>query len=277
MYTDECVYRYIFAICIIPCIFIHTQLDIVRNLVKQRLGAQWAWLLYVCKGTWSIASHRQPLIVQAQKQQGMPWSRVAAQTFSASAQLGFRDFLPNQVLMESGHVCCDPWCRSWCSCCCRALPTRLHTTRGGGVCCSYKVVRSANTKQFLNCDTFLSSWLGCGKKQVSLGDLAIQEYRQGHASRLLLGIQTSVFSTWVWNVGSRGHSCRDLGSEKTLCCRKVKHNKFGAIRHDLIDKNLDDLIFFFFRIRTIQILLRCSLQAFGVGEGKTESYEAGWC
>lgn len=40
MYTDECVYRYIFAICIIPCIFIHTQLDIVRNLVKQRPGAQ---------------------------------------------------------------------------------------------------------------------------------------------------------------------------------------------------------------------------------------------
>lgn len=44
--------------------------------------------------------------------------------------------------------------------------------------------------------------------------------------------------------GSRGHSCRDLQSEKTLCCRKVKHNKFGAIRHDLIDKNLDDIIFF---------------------------------
>lgn len=40
MYTDECVYRYIFAICIIPCIFIHTRLDIVRNLVKQILRAQ---------------------------------------------------------------------------------------------------------------------------------------------------------------------------------------------------------------------------------------------
>lgn len=159
MYTDECVYRYIFAICIIPCIFIHTQLDIVRNLVKQRLGAQWAWLLYVCKGTWSIASHRQPLIVQAQKQQGMPWSRVAAQTFSVSAQLGFRDFLPNQVLMESGHVCCDPWCRSWCSCCCRALPTRLHTTRGGGVCCSYKVVRSANTNSWIVTRFSLVGWV----------------------------------------------------------------------------------------------------------------------
>lgn len=156
--------------------------------------------MYVCKGTWSIASHRQPLIVQAQKQQGMPWSRVAAQTFSVSAQLGFRDFLPNQVLMESGHVCCDPWCRSWCSCCCRALPAHLHTATGGGVCCSYKVVRSASTKQFLNCDTFLSSWLGCGKKQVSLGDLAIQEYCQGHAadcfraSRLLCSVPG--YETW---------------------------------------------------------------------------------
>lgn len=48
--------------------------------------------LCVCKGTWSIASHRQTVIVRAQNQQGTPWSRASAQAFSASSQLGFRDF-----------------------------------------------------------------------------------------------------------------------------------------------------------------------------------------
>lgn len=46
MYTDECVYRYIFAICIIPCIFIHTQLDIVRNRAETRSTT--SLTLYLC-------------------------------------------------------------------------------------------------------------------------------------------------------------------------------------------------------------------------------------
>lgn len=69
-------------------------------------------------------------------------------------------------------------------------------------------------------------------------------------------------------MGSRGHSCRDLRSEKTLCCRKVKHNNFGAIRHDLIDKNLDDLIFFSFESELFKFFYAAHYRLLGLVRGK---------
>lgn len=111
MYTDECVYRYIFAICIIPCIFIHTQLDIVRNLVKQSQSTVSPTSVSVRSSVISGRSWK-TFVVQDPEQPGVPHGgRGSSRAWQVS------DFT-RRVLVTVGDgsqqpvqcsQCC-PWC-----------------------------------------------------------------------------------------------------------------------------------------------------------------------